>query len=131
MTDDSADETGAGRLAAFGIKNSVMTFCEIRALGGPTSTYIFADGTSSVVEFRLNGSACMQASVGTGTLQDMSQTAVTCAGSGSSPASPTPSPTPRPTPRGASTTSTSAEPRRPDCNCCESGLEAWCGWWIF
>ena len=78
MTDNTASETGAGRLAAFAIKNSVMTASDITALGGPTNTYIFADGTSSVVEFRLDGSACMQASVGTGTLQDMSQTAVTC-----------------------------------------------------
>merc|ERR1719281_925749 len=90
MTDDTASETGAGRLAAFAIKNSVMTASDITALGGPTNTYIFVDGTSSVVEFRLDGSECMQASVGTGTLQDMSQTAVTCT-------VPTSAPTPSPT----------------------------------
>ena len=78
LTDNTAGETGAGRLAAFAIKNSVLTGSEVTALGGPTNSYIFADGTSNVVEFRLDGSACMQAAVGTGTLQDMAQSAVTC-----------------------------------------------------
>ena len=66
MTDDSASETGAGRLAAFAMTNSFLSASAISNLGGPTSSGIFAAGTSSVLEFRLDGSACMQAAIGVG-----------------------------------------------------------------
>merc|ERR1711924_400749 len=61
MTDNTASETGDGRLAAFAIKNSALTASQVAALGAPDTTGIFADGTANVVEFRLDGSACMTA----------------------------------------------------------------------
>jgi hypothetical protein len=50
MTDNTAGETGDGRLAAFALTNSALSPDDVAALGGPVSTGIFADSATNTLE---------------------------------------------------------------------------------